>query len=149
MIKRIIILAALAVSAAAHADIASQLADIWDCVTNIDAAIVAKGGTLVNGGGIRNAAAGIASIPTGGPAPVIQSLTVTTNGVYTAPTGVDGFSPVVVSIVPPEPEKEVVSVGGVTPYGLPSDESLTGTTIIYLDADGDPIETIDEIETLD
>lgn len=38
----------------------------------------------------------------GGSAPVIESLQVTQNGTYTAPSGVDGYSPVVVNVPVPD-----------------------------------------------
>ena len=37
----------------------------------------------------------------GGAAPVIQALSVTENGTYTAPSGVDGYSPVTVQVPNP------------------------------------------------
>ena len=40
----------------------------------------------------------IGTIPTGGSDPVIQPLSVTANGTYTAPEGVDGYSPVTVNV---------------------------------------------------
>ena len=40
----------------------------------------------------------IASISGGGSTPVINSLSVTENGTYTAPTGVDGYSPITVNV---------------------------------------------------
>lgn len=58
----------------------------------------------------------IDDIQTGGGTPTIQSLTVTENGTYTAPSGVDGYSPVTVS----------VSGGGDTP--IPDD----GKTRIFI-----------------
>lgn len=48
----------------------------------------------------------IASIETGGSttpsSPIIESLSVTENGTYTAPDGVDGYSPIVVEVPIPE-----------------------------------------------
>ena len=43
-------------------------------------------------------AGAIGAIPTGGSDPVIQPLSVTENGTYTAPEGVDGYSPVTVNV---------------------------------------------------
>ena len=43
-------------------------------------------------------AGAIGTIPTGGSDPVIQPLSVTANGTYTAPEGVDGYSPVTVNV---------------------------------------------------
>ena len=43
-------------------------------------------------------AGAIGTIPTGGSDPVIQPLSVTVNGTYTAPEGVDGYSPVTVNV---------------------------------------------------
>ena len=47
--------------------------------------------------------------------PVIQELNVTENGVYTAPDGVDGYSPVNVNVPIPEPEEPVLQEKTVTP----------------------------------
>ena len=43
-------------------------------------------------------AGAIGTIPTGGSDPVIQPLSVTANGTYTAPESVDGYSPVTVNV---------------------------------------------------
>lgn len=40
----------------------------------------------------------ITDVTSGGGSPVIQSLSVTENGTYTAPSGVDGYSPVTVNV---------------------------------------------------
>ncbi len=47
-----------------------------------------------------------------GSAPVIRALTVTENGTYTAPGGVDGYSPVVVDVPEPVLDKLVANVNG-------------------------------------
>lgn len=57
------------------------------------AADVASGKWFLDSGG--NLVAGTAS---GGGSATIEPLTVTTNGTYTAPSGVDGYSPVTVSV---------------------------------------------------
>lgn len=44
-----------------------------------------------------------------GPAPIIEALTVTENGTYTAPDGVDGYSPVTVNV--PVPDGYIVPSG--------------------------------------
>jgi len=65
-------------------------------LTGIANAIRTKGGTssqLVFPDGFTSA---IGAIPTGGG--VIQSLSVTQNGTYTPPSGVDGYAPVVVNV---------------------------------------------------
>ena len=49
------------------------------------------------------------SVQWGGGAPVIEALSVTTNGTYTAPSGVDGYSPVTVNV----PTQELPSASGV------------------------------------
>lgn len=71
------------------------------CCAAEAAAIIAKGGgtaplayDFVNNKGFADA---IAAIPSGG-TPVIQPLSVTENGTYTAPSGVDGYSPVTVNV---------------------------------------------------
>ena len=43
-------------------------------------------------------AAAITAISGGGSEPVIEALSVTSNGTYTAPDGVDGYSPVTVNV---------------------------------------------------
>ena len=73
-----------------HTTLTSLFSDIADAIrgkTGSSATIVAD-----------NFPTAIANIPTGGGSPNIQSLSVTTNGTYTAPTGVDGYSPVAVNV---------------------------------------------------
>lgn len=67
--------------------IAEELSDQDSLIEQIKAALKGK----ATGGG-------------GGSAPVVQPLEVTENGTYTAPDGVDGYSPIVVAI----PEREVI-----------------------------------------
>jgi hypothetical protein len=50
------------------------------------------------------------SVQWGGGASVIESLSVTTNGTYTAPSGVDGYSPVTVNV----PSQTLPSATGVS-----------------------------------
>lgn len=50
------------------------------------------------------------SIPNASEAPVILSLEVAENGVYTAPTGVDGYSPITVEVPPVPPVINSLSV---------------------------------------
>lgn len=72
-----------------HATLTSLFSDIADAIrgkTGSSAAIVAD-----------NFPTAIASIPTGGSA-TIQPLSVTANGTYTAPSGVDGYSPITVNV---------------------------------------------------
>lgn len=56
----------------------------------------------------------ILDIPTGG-APVIESKSITENGTYTAPTGVDGYNPVTVAVQPNLQSKTATENGTVTP----------------------------------
>ena len=50
------------------------------------------------------------SVQWGGGAPVIEALSVTANGTYTAPSGVDGYSPVTVNV----PSQTIPSATGVS-----------------------------------
>lgn len=56
----------------------------------------------------------ILDIPAGGSA-VIESKSITQNGTYTAPTGVDGYNPVTVAVQPNLQSKTVTQNGTVTP----------------------------------
>ena len=69
----------------------------------IEAALEAISGLIVpaNNGkvlAINNGKFEARSVQWGGGAPVIEALSVTANGTYTAPTGVDGYSPVTVNV---------------------------------------------------
>ena len=73
-----------------HSTLTSLFSDIADAIrgkTGSSATIVAD-----------DFPTAIASIPTGGGSATIEPLSVTANGTYTAPSGVDGYSPVVVNV---------------------------------------------------
>lgn len=71
-------------------------------------------------------AGAIGTIPTGGSDPVIQPLSVTANGTYTAPEGVDGYSPVTVN-VPADGSSEGGGMAVAAAEVTPSANSLTIT----------------------
>lgn len=50
----------------------------------------------------------------GGGSAVIQPLTVTANGTYTVPSGVDGFNPIIVQVVPNLQDKTITANGTYT-----------------------------------
>ena len=82
--------------------IASALTALNTDIQNARTAITNKGGTVTSGGGSSQLATDIATIPSGGSAPVITSLNVTPTTsaqTITAPSGTDGYSPVNVSAV--------------------------------------------------
>lgn len=75
----------------------------------------------------------------GGADPVIKSLAITENGTYTAPDGVDGYSPVVVNVpipdgyIQPSGELEVTENGthDVTAYASVNVNVPTGTVEVW------------------
>jgi len=75
-------------------------------------------------------AAAIEAIPTGGSA-VIESKSITENGTYTAPTGVDGYSPVVVAVQPNLQSKTATENGTVTP-----DSGYDGLSSVVVNVSG-------------
>lgn len=77
--------------------IQSEISRITTNIAESYTAVSAKGGTLPEVQNSDNLATAIESI-SGGSEPVIQALSVTANGTYTAPSGVDGYSPVVVNV---------------------------------------------------
>lgn len=82
--------------------IASALTALNTDIVNARTAITNKGGTVTSGGGSSQLATDIATIPSGGSAPVITSLSVTpttSTQTITAPSGTDGYSPVNVAAV--------------------------------------------------
>lgn len=77
-----------------HTSLLSLFSDIADAIrskTSGSSAIVAD-----------NFPTAIAAIPSGGGSAIIEELSVTTNGTYTATGGVDGYSPVVVNVLTPK-----------------------------------------------
>lgn len=71
-------------------------------VANAYSAVSNKGGSLPATQNLSNLPTAINSIPTGGPSPVIDSLTInptTSQQTITAPTGTDGYSPITVNAV--------------------------------------------------
>lgn len=56
----------------------------------------------------------------GGKQPVIQSKTITENGTYNTPSGVDGFNPVVVNVPSQEPNIQPKSIFENGTYNVPS-----------------------------
>ena len=82
--------------------ISSALTAMNTDIQNARTAITNKGGTVTSGGGSSQLATDIATIPSGGSAPVITSLNVTPTTsaqTITAPSGTDGYSPVNVAAV--------------------------------------------------
>lgn len=70
-------------------------------------------------------------ISTIGRAPVIQSKNITENGTYTAPEGVDGFSPVVVNVPDSPAVIDSISIFGNGTYTAP--EGIDGYSPIVVD----------------
>lgn len=89
---------------------------------------------------IKNALNGKAA---GGAAPVIEPLDVTENGTYTAPNGVDGYSPVTVNVpvpdgyIKPSGEKEI------TDNGTHDVAAYASVNVNVAGGGGDPKELLD------
>lgn len=82
--------------------IASEITRISNNIANAYTAIDNKGGDLPVSQNSANLATAIASIPSGGSAPVITSLSITPTTsaqTITAPSGTDGYSPINVAAV--------------------------------------------------
>ena len=92
--------------------------------TTAAAADVASGEYFYAADGVKTLGTG-----SGGGSPVIQSLSVTQNGTYTAPTGVDGYSPVTVT----------VSGGG---------GGGSAKAVVFIDYDGTEVASYDDIADL-
>ena len=67
----------------------------------------------------------------GGEPPVIEPKTITENGTYTAPEGVDGYSPVVINVPIPEPVIDSISIFANGTYEAP--EGIDGYSPIIVD----------------
>lgn len=74
------------------------------------------------------------------PSAVIESKTITENGTYTAPTGVDGYSPVIVNVPAPEPVIEPKSIFANGEYTAP--EGIDGYSPIIVDVPSKIEETL-------
>ena len=81
----------------------------------------------------------------GGDAPVIEALSVTANGTYTAPSGVDGYSPVSVS-VPGSAEQVSIKVGDMiiggndtSAYNIPISGDYNSALILLICREDQPI----------
>lgn len=77
--------------------ISSEITRLQTAKANIKTSIENKGVTVPSATKLDGYPTLIDSIPSGGSA-VIEPLSVTANGTYTAPTGVDGYSPVSVNV---------------------------------------------------
>lgn len=67
----------------------------------------------------------------GGEPPVIESKTITENGTYTAPSGVDGYSPIEVAVPTPEPVINPISIFANETYTAP--EGVDGFNPVVVD----------------
>lgn len=77
----------------------------------------------------------IGNISGGGSTPVINSLSVTENGTYTAPSGVDGYSPVTVNVPSSSPSLGTKSITENGTYNASSD-SLDGYSQVTVNVSG-------------
>ena len=77
--------------------IVDEIERLFDVKTNIKEAIEAKGVTVPAAAHIDAFPDYIDAIPAATP-PTVQPLTASANGTYTAPSGVDGYTPVTVSV---------------------------------------------------
>lgn len=79
-------------------------------------------------------------IKTIGNTPVIQSKNITENGTYTAPSGVDGYSPITVNVPAPKPVIEPKSIFANGEYTAP--EGVDGYSPIIVDVPSKIEETL-------
>ena len=108
--------------------VASALTALNTDIQNARTAITNKGGTVTSGGGSSQLATDIATIPTGGSAPVITSLNVTPTTsaqTITAPSGTDGYSPVNVAAV------TATIDANITASNIKKDVQILGVTGAY------------------
>ena len=84
----------------------------------------------------------IASIEPDPPAPVIEPISITENGTYTAPEGVDGYDPVTVNVPIPTPVIEPISITQNGIYTPPSDIDGYGTITVDVPSSGASLEEI-------
>ena len=108
--------------------IASELTKLNTNLTNAYTAVDDKGGTLPQAQNFDNLATAISSIPSGGSAPVITSLSVTPTTsaqTITAPSGTDGYSPVNVAAVTSSIDANIIA------GNIKKDVTILGVTGSY------------------
>ena len=91
----------------------SQLIDNLNTIVSIKSDIksaIENKGVDMTGLSFPDYPAAISSIQTGGGSAVIEGLTITSNGTYTAGAGVDGYSPIVVDVPAPQFVTETLNV---------------------------------------
>ena len=104
---------------------AEYLQRLVQAKNDIATAITNKGGTVASGDGLEEFPNDIATIHT----PVINPLTVTDNGTYTAPLFVDGYNPVVVNVPSVQPTLITKSITANGTYNASSDNADGYSTV--------------------
>lgn len=122
--------------------IATAIQNAQQRVANAYTAVSNKGGTLPATQNLSNLPTAINSIPTGGPSPVIDSLTITpttSQQTITAPTGTDGYSPITVNAVTSAIDSNITAgniKNGVSILGVTGNYAGGGSTKYNVSIDG-------------
>lgn len=78
--------------------VADKITQLINDISSSYQKIESKGGTIPTNKNTNNLPDAIDSIPSGGGEAVIEPIEITENGTYTAPEGVDGYSPIIVNV---------------------------------------------------